>query len=223
MPRKALELAGRRFARLTAIKRIGRDANRQYLWQCKCECGAVKTVTATALSLGKTKSCGCLVKLNGSYEHHPRSEAKARQVFWSKVDKSGDCWIWKTYRKLEHPKFVFQGKRWRASRLAYFWEHGEIPEHLDACHKCDNPLCVRPSHLFLGTDSDNQQDAKRKGRRAPKYGEFSGAARLTNADVAEIRQTYKPRNGSSKALAARFGVTVQTIKSVAHRRSWKHL
>lgn len=85
--------------------------------------------------------------------------------FWPKVDKAGDCWIWKaSKRRKGYGQFQLNGTMVSAHRVAWQIEHGEIPAGLLVCHHCDNPSCVRPDHLFLGTNSDNQKDAGAKKR-----------------------------------------------------------
>jgi hypothetical protein len=87
--------------------------------------------------------------------------------FWSKVEKTKDCWLWKG-SKLQSGQGQFSTNQGTvlAHRFSYELAHGKIPNKLRVLHKCDNPLCVRPDHLFLGTDSDNMQDALYKERLA---------------------------------------------------------
>jgi HNH endonuclease len=87
--------------------------------------------------------------------------------FWTKVQKSEGCWLWTGTVWKRYGKFYFQEKTWRAHRLSYFLEFGEIPEKHDVHHKCGNQLCVRPSHLELITTSDHSRLGYKK--RASKY------------------------------------------------------
>jgi hypothetical protein len=101
--------------------------------------------------------------------------AKVQDVaarFWSKVDKSGDCWLFKTVGTDGYAKFWHKGTSTHASRTAYELTYGPIPDGMVVCHHCDNPRCVRPEHLFLGTPKDNTQDMIRKGRFANGRGKY---------------------------------------------------
>ena len=87
--------------------------------------------------------------------------------FWSKVDKSGanGCWIWTSTRDGRYGQFWMDGKLKKAHRVAWLLTHGEPPTGMMACHKCDNPACVNPDHIFWGTMSDNILDSVKKGRQ----------------------------------------------------------
>ena len=86
--------------------------------------------------------------------------------FWSKVEKSEGCWIWTGAKTMGYGRFMFNGKSVIASRMAHYLAHGEMPSQF-VCHHCDNPACVRPDHLFVGTAMDNNRDAILKGRLDP--------------------------------------------------------
>ena len=95
----------------------------------------------------------------------------SRERFWSYVDRSGDCWNW-TLTRLKGGRWYGQVKfaPWRglvAHRVAWTITNGPIPAGQYVLHRCDNPACVRPDHLFLGTHSENMKDAYAKGRRVP--------------------------------------------------------
>ena len=84
--------------------------------------------------------------------------------FWCKVEKTDSCWNWKASLKSGYGGFQYNGHFVRAHRASWHMHNGPIPEGIFICHKCDNPLCVNPEHLFLGTHRDNVLDAVSKGR-----------------------------------------------------------
>jgi hypothetical protein len=105
-------------------------------------------------------------------------------------------------------------------RLAYELANGRIPDDLKVCHRCDNPACVRPDHLFLGTQKDNMQDASTKGRIKTLRGDDHPWSKLTSAEVSEIRRAAA--NGEKqKMLAERFHVTTRAINAIINERAWK--
>lgn len=156
--------------------------------------------------------------------------------FWPKVRKTRSCWLWTAacdrsgYGKIS----LTTSRPVRAHRVAYELLVGPIPPGMFVLHHCDNPACVRPSHLFLGTQLDNVLDAKAKGRTAigdrngsrthPEAlvrGEDHGIARLTDAKVRFIRGNW-PRLSMTK-LARKCGVAVSTISNVVNRVRWTHI
>ena len=86
--------------------------------------------------------------------------------FWRYVEKTESCWNWvgKGFYPGNYGSFYFKGKTRRAHRVSWILHNGEIPKGMCVCHHCDNPKCVRPDHLFLGTYKDNIWDAIKKGR-----------------------------------------------------------
>ena len=96
---------------------------------------------------------------------------------------------------------------------------GEIPKGYLVCHKCDNPKCTNPEHLFIGTPNDNMQDKINKGRLRIARGEKAGASKLTEAQVISILKDARPYS----AIAYDYDVTTFTIRDIKNRRLWKHL
>jgi len=136
--------------------------------------------------------------------------------FWIKTrpDDSG-CILW-TAAKDEwgYGRFLFKGKNRHAHRVAYEITHGEIPGALVVMHKCDNPACVNPEHLMLGTHADNVADMDRKGRanRTPTRHQ-----KMTRDQAQEARSSPL----SAQCLAARFGVSVSAIYQIRAGTTWK--
>ena len=101
--------------------------------------------------------------------------------------------------------------------------HGEIPQGMEICHKCDNPPCVNPNHLFAATHAENMRDCMKKGRLNPPIGERAGAAKLTVLKVIQIRMLYQPGIVSLSQLAKLFEISERSIWGIIHRKSWKHV
>ncbi len=151
--------------------------------------------------------------------------------FWSRVDSSNldnplKCWEW-TGGKIStgYGSCSFQGKVILAHRASYLVHFGAIPKGLYVCHRCDNPICVNPNHLFLGSHYDNMQDMGRKGRQwcqnpdNVKRGEQVPWSRLVSEDIAEILTSDEPHS----VLARRLGVTYQSVWDVRHGKCWTHV
>ena len=129
--------------------------------------------------------------------------------FWSNIIKTGNCWIWKGDKNYSNYGIIFVIKnRWiKAHRYSYQIHFGKIPDKMNICHHCDNPSCVRPDHLFLGTQKDNLRDAGRKGRvwtkeQQAKAGQAAGRLRKGKCwsdkrrKVFEIRKTLIKESGN---------------------------
>lgn len=102
-------------------------------------------------------------RTHGTVDHIPHGRPEDR--FWAKVDRSGDCWMWTAGRDRNgYGVFRHEARQWRAPRVAWTFTYGDIPAGLVVMHSCDNPPCVNPAHLSLGTSGDNARDAARKGR-----------------------------------------------------------
>lgn len=144
------------------------------------------------------------------------------EAFWRNVDKSGPCWEWIGPRgKRRYGWFCFQGVSQSAHRFVFELVNGPIPKGMFVCHQCDNPACVRPEHLFLGTPKDNTHDMLRKGRRVLLMGEQNGAARLSNADVARLRElSHAGARGTD--LAKTFNISEAQVSVIRSGKSRRH-
>lgn len=138
--------------------------------------------------------------------------------FEEKYTKAKGCWEWNAGKTREgYGMFGFDGRVQGAHRVSYRLYVGEIPIGLYVCHRCDNPSCVNPEHLFLGTHADNMLDCKSKGRFAS--GENHGNANLSDAQVIEIRLRYSDGERGTD-LAKEFGVSQQAISKIIRGISW---
>jgi len=158
--------------------------------------------------------------------------------FWSKVDRSGGpdaCWLWtaKSSHRFGYGKFYLSSldNVVHAHRFAYFPAHGEIPDGMFVCHDCpdgDNPRCVNPAHMFLGTNLDNMRDREAKGRHphTPTWAGVGSAnpnAKMTEEQVIEARRNYADGGLTQTQLAQRFGISPQMMNKIILSRHWTHL
>jgi hypothetical protein len=143
--------------------------------------------------------------------------------FWKYVEISSTCWNWQGSRSRKgYGSFGFEGKIQAAHRVSWQIRFGPIPSGLYVCHHCDNPGCVRPDHLFLGTQKENMADMKRKGRadRTKKVkGEAVGNSKLNEEQVRVIRSDTR----TQEAIAADYHVTPSCISFIKRRVSWRHV
>jgi predicted nucleic acid-binding Zn ribbon protein len=143
--------------------------------------------------------------------------------FWLHVDKNGSngCWIWKGRTdSWGYGRLTWHTEHKAAHRLAYELTFGPIPNNLLCCHHCDNPKCVNPYHIFLGTDADNMADKKSKGREVHPRGENHPSAKLTFSQVQEIREMYATGLYSYLDIAHKFSVAKSTIGMLIREVSW---
>lgn len=162
-----------------------------------------------------------------------REESKpTAQRFWEKVNKTETCWNWTAstapggYGELgigsASPYFQYANKsmKIRAPRLSWIMHSGAaIPAGMDVCHTCDNPRCVRPDHLFLGTPAENMADAAAK-RRFP-HGEENHTTRLTLAQVREMKQEYS-RGVTQRDIARKYGISGSSTSRIISGIDWKY-
>lgn len=169
------------------------------------------------------------------------------EAFWSKLNKDGPtishmdspCWIWSSCKDMNgYGRFNINRTTISAHRASWILHNGPIPHGLFICHRCDNPSCVNPSHLFLGTHADNMRDMQSKGRGVHPRGDKNGSrmhpqtrprgdrhsqAKLTAAQVIEIRAAYAAGGVRQRDLALRFCVSGPQINLIINRKKWKHI
>ena len=147
--------------------------------------------------------------------------------FWSKVNKRGknECWEW-TAGKFSngYGQFYFEGKQRKAHRISWVLENNFIPKGKYILHKCDNPPCVNPNHLFLGTAKENMNDMRKKKRDNFLIGERHPRAKVTAEGVRILRGLHKNRKDISVCeLAKEFLLSVSGLEKILYKQTWKHI
>lgn len=187
-------------------------------------CGAVRIVQKRH----QQRHAGARCRPCAANARKPRVLSSLRERFDARCGAAGDddCWNWTGMIDAKGYAIIWDGKKTlRANRVSYALHVGEPPPDLLVCHHCDNPSCVNPSHLFLGTAADNNADRDAKGRHGHgplPAGEKHPAAKLTNADVRDIRAALAS-GGSWRRTAKRFGVSKKTIGDIKMGRRWAHV
>lgn len=187
---------------------------------CRCGCGQKTRLAPRNLDkLGWVKD----QPLRFIRGHNKRDYASLANTFWARCAHCApdECWLWTGGKdRRGYGKFVYEGKRYIASRLGYELHYGPISDDLWVLHRCDNPSCCNPHHLFLGTHSDNMTDMKAKGRQ-PR-GEQKNNAKLSAGEVHEIRRLHE-EGMSLTEIARQFGIVFQNVSCIVNRKSWKHI
>jgi HNH endonuclease len=167
--------------------------------------------------------------------YHP-FDSKYTKLFWSHVDKSGECWKWtgsileSGYGQFRPGSSCLKTKRWRAHRYSWVLFHGPIPDGLKVLHKCDNRKCVNPDHLFLGTDLDNVRDCISKGRgKHALNGKYKRnvnniSSKITQIQADEIRYIYlNCPNISQQCIANQFGINQRSVSNIIRNKTWSKI
>lgn len=144
----------------------------------------------------------------------------------SKIDRllgkreiaANGCWEWRgCLTQKGYGRFKMDGQCFLAHRASWLLQRGEIPAGMCVCHHCDNPACINPDHLFLGTNEDNVKDRVLKGRSARSDGEHNANAKLSWSDVYFIRSSDK----TSTELAGQYGLTIAAVAKVKRGATWR--
>lgn len=145
--------------------------------------------------------------------------------FFSKVQITPGCWVWVAAKRPSgYGKFIWDGKYEDAHRVSYKIFFGPIPDKNFICHRCDNPSCVNPDHLFAGTALENTADMIKKGRNGPmaNKGSLHLNAKLNDDDIREIRRLRKD-GFFLKDIAKKFDTCEGNISLIVNYKAWKHI
>lgn len=163
--------------------------------------------------------CGMLTIL-------PYLDDKSIARFWAKIDRNqtdDECWIWTSATwGGGYGQFWLGGQSRSAHRISWVLHNqSEVPDKLNVLHECDNPLCVNPAHLFLGTLDENNKDRARKGRSRDQRGQLHNMVKLTVEQVVEIRALRDKM--SQRRIGERFGISQTTVSNIQRRERWNHV
>lgn len=145
--------------------------------------------------------------------------------FWKTVDKNytSGCWLSTAIPSGKYGRNMMGGKLTLAHVVSWIIHNGAIPPGQRVCHRCDVPRCVRPDHLFLGTNKQNMEDMVAKGRCRPPMGEKSHFAKLTADDAVRIREAIASGQATIQQLAEQYKTSFQGIYHVARGQVWSHV
>lgn len=196
---------------------------------CECGCGQPSPIAKrNNPKLGHIK--GQPARFIVGHHNKVRPLRPVEDRFWEKVDRLGDneCWLWtagddgKGYGQLR-----VDGQALKAHRISYELHYGPIPDGFEVCHDCDNPSCVNPAHLQIGTHKENMHDSISKGRASmppPNQveGETNGRAQYTNAQVRDFRNQFPALNISVGKFAQMHNVPLASMWRIIKRRTYKN-
>jgi hypothetical protein len=158
----------------------------------------------------------------------PRHGSKEAPIqrFWRQVEITDGCWIWTGYRNASgYGRMRIHGigrAMIFAHHISYEIHHGPVPDGGWVLHHCDNPPCIRPDHIYLGTPKQNSQDAVTRGRRPDVRGENNGFSKLTEAGVREIRRRAEAGEKVG-SIAKDLGMSYPGVRDIIIRRNWPHV
>lgn len=188
---------------------------------CECGCG-----NATSIAHRTNRTYGHIQGQHVRFLVGHAGRVALESRFWRKVFNVGGigCWPWVAGANTRGGYGALRGTGSRmdsAHRVSWKLRHGAIPAGLLVCHRCDYRPCVRPSHLFLGTASDNQRDMVTKGRSL--HGAHNAMAVLDADTIRAIRRAYASGGRSQDSLGREYGVRQGTISDIVNRKTWRHI
>lgn len=184
-------------------------------WICRCLCGNERHVRSSVLirNLRKergSRGCGCdFVLMKRAYE--------------SNVIRCDGCWRWSGARHGFGYGRVHlrKGVKVSAHRMSWILHNGPIPDGQCVLHRCDNPECTNPDHLFLGSNADNTADMKSKNRHM--FGESHRGSKVTEEMIPQIIRDWIPRRFTRKMVAQKYGISVNQVGNIIKGRQWTHI
>lgn len=245
-PQDIYDLAGQVFGPTTVVKLDHIHKGRRF-WLTRCICGTERVMPLHRFK-NTTPHCEqCAInKLKASGGATPEDiialgfDVTFFSRFWPKVNKNGPipahkpelgpCWIW--IAGVNGNGYGCLAARFNKSRGVMISTHRaswiiankkQVPNGLHVLHHCDTPRCIRPVHLFIGTDADNSADKIQKGREVHPIGETHTNAKLTEEQVRQIRSVYKIGNCTYSDLADTFNVSHTLIAMIIRGEAWRHL
>lgn len=193
---------------------------------CMCGCGQPTTISPRNYkNRGLVKGQPIRYVHGHGGGHAPTIEPSVRFWKYVAVDSPDKCWPWTGAHHDFGYGVMHDGTRLvGAHRFSWQIHNGPIPDGMWVCHHCDNPPCVNPAHLFLGTTQDNTQDMINKGRynHVSQPGESNPFSKLTDMEVRQIRQDFAGGT-SAKELAKKYNVTSVNIYNIVKRKGWAHV
>lgn len=214
-----IDRSGLRFGKLLVVQpHEDRGKNGAVRWVCRCDCGSEKVYEIG--NAKRSKSCGCM-----SEDLRRAGLMKRLEDKYIPEPNSG-CWLWLGGLSKEngYGTISVDGESRKAHRVMFELSTSEkIPSGYEVCHHCDNPCCVNPDHLFVGTHIDNMRDRDKKGRRKPPKGTFNGFSKLDDSKVRAIRLALVENKKTQGQIADEFGCDQSTVSLIKLGKRWTHV